>query len=74
MIEMCAYCSECEDGDMISGKTYSVFGARVYTSSDMEREEKRIRFYIDDELAVSIDINYCPMCGRKLRDSENEGN
>ena len=57
---MCKYCNMAS-GDVRSLKTENLWNLRI------ERHNKSyslIASIIDDD--IEIDINYCPMCGRKL--------
>ena len=57
---MCRYC-DLLSGDVRSLKTENLWNLRI------ERHNKAYSLIASDiEDDIEIDINYCPMCGRKL--------
>jgi hypothetical protein len=55
---MCEYCET--EGKQLSDS--------VFVDASIDIYEPSIDFYPDGDCAmVTIDINYCPMCGRKLK-------
>ena len=59
---MCKYC--CEDGEIITGNTYMVFGTKM--AGFLMVEGNKLMAQIDDETIAEEEVNYCPFCGRKL--------
>ena len=56
---MCKYC--CEDGEIITGNTYMVFGTKM--AGFLMVEGNKLMEQIDDETIAEEEINYCPFCG-----------
>lgn len=70
---MCKYCKQYENG--IKGKNFTLqptagfHNDRNYSSWIMKNKEDKkagIMIATNNGNAVYVDINYCPMCGRKL--------
>ena len=77
---MCEYC-EIGNKMEILGKTFDIQPTsgfkndRIYSSWIMKgKEDKKAGIVIatNGGNGVYFDINYCPMCGRKIGDDENE--
>lgn len=63
---MCDFC--CEDGKIIDCNVYDIFGNEM-TASIMISTYKgnRIVTMLGDNEIAELRINYCPLCGRKLK-------
>lgn len=59
---MCKYC--CEDGEIIIGNNYMVFGTKM--TGALCVEGNKIIAQIEDETIIEKKIDYCPFCGQKL--------
>lgn len=60
----CKYCSRCD----FNPKLVSAVGDYIFAFADITADG-RLRLYADgDSDAVEYaEVNYCPMCGRKLK-------
>lgn len=59
---MCKYC--CEDGEIITGNSYMIFGTKM--AGFLCVEGNKIIAQIDDETIIEEEIDYCPFFGQKL--------
>ena len=59
---MCKYC--CEDGEIITGNSYIIFGTKM--ARFLCVEGNKIIAQIDDETIIEEEIDYCTFCGQKL--------
>lgn len=63
-------CKCCDDVVELSRENYPFFYERIETSIWLNADEKEIYCMLRDlPVAVAKGIKYCPMCGRKLEDT-----
>lgn len=75
---MCEYCKKISENEILGKKfnlqpTAGFNNDRHYSSWIMKNkadEKAGIMIATNGGNAVYIDINYCPMCGRKLKEEE----
>lgn len=80
-MEECRYCSEVEDGDISRDIFFEHINAVFNDSVEVNlmdvtvwiTEEAKMELFVDPAvetgviLKKTVDINYCPFCGRRLR-------
>ncbi len=65
---MCDFC--CEDGKVVSGKEYNIFGRDMTVDLMLTtyKQKNILEAVAENETVTEMRIAYCPMCGRKLND------
>lgn len=64
---MCEYCKEPE-GKFITDELFKQSRIQCWKSIDGERK----RYMLSVNNGAYAEINYCPMCGRKLKEHKND--
>lgn len=64
-VKMCKYC-EIDDTKLMNGKTFSILGTKYPCALHIRDHSKRLIVEFGDVEIFSREVNYCPMCGRKL--------
>ena len=71
---MCKYCKDTDDiisvrGDLSNIGVYDMpLGGRLRFDTELDQLDLIIEVDEYPEIEVSVKINYCPMCGRKLNE------
>ena len=70
MLEKCPYCATNHSKDL-----FNCSGSDYFVSVSIRQSKMYLMvFSWDGDYSEDLPINYCPMCGRKLAENENQIN